>query len=346
MQQNISPIRVWSDVNLEQFEQRIWPLQQPAVLKGLVDNWPLVDSVKQDANSVSPFLSKMDSGEPVYTVVGQPEINGRFFYREDLQGVNFQRSQTTISSALQHLATLAQQKQPHALAVQAASVKQALPEFVIQHTLPILDPSVEPTLWMGNQAIVAPHYDISDNIACVVAGKRTFTLFPPEQISNLYIGPTLDAPGGVPISLVDLREPDLDRFPRFSQALEAAQQATLEPGDAIFIPSPWWHAVESHHDINVLINYWWSANSDAEEHANGKDAPLLSPNQSLMHSMLSVAKLEESKRQSWRHFFDYLVFKNQGDPAEHLPEDLKDVVTSLSPEQKKRVFDYLKNNLD
>ena len=64
-------------------------------------------------------------------------------------------------------------------------------------------------MWLGNRAIVAPHYDIHDNLACVVAGRRKFNLFPPEQIENLYPGPTLVTPGGVPVSMVDLNQPDM-----------------------------------------------------------------------------------------------------------------------------------------
>ncbi len=333
MPEKLSPIEQWHSVSKEQFENEIIPRNQPAVLKGLVKHWPIVQA---DSESVPSMLCDMDSGKPAYTVVGQPEIKGRFFYRDDLQGVNFQRSHTTISKVIEQLLKLAGREESHALAIQAAPVREVLPAFRDDQRLPILSPSIEPTLWMGNQVIVAPHYDVSDNIACVVAGKRSFTLFPPEQISNLYIGPSLDAPGGVPISLVDINNPDLERYPRFEEALKSAQNAMLEPGDAIYIPSPWWHAVESLNDFNVLINYWWSNTSDA----------LLSPNQSMMHSMLSIAKLSADKRQSWHHFFEYLVFKTKGDPADHLPTELKDVVTSLTPEQRQRVFQYLKNSLN
>ena len=179
--------------------------------------------------------------------------------------------------------------------------------------------------------MVAAHFDLHDNIACVVHGRRRFTLFPPEQIANLYIGPTLNAPGGVPISIVDLNKPDLEKYPRFQDALDAALYADLEPGDAIFIPTPWWHAVESKDPLNMLINYWWSAQVQ----------PLVAANKSLMHSMLSIGNLPIEQRRAWKDFFDYLVFRQELDPTEHLPAELHDVVTSLSPEQEQQVMDYL-----
>ncbi|MFX8258165.1 cupin-like domain-containing protein, partial [Acinetobacter baumannii] len=64
-------------------------------------------------------------------------------------------------------------------------------------------------------------------------------------------------PAGQPISLVDLAAPDLARFPRFAEALPHAQVVTLEPGDALFIPSQWWHGVEGLDPINALVNFWW-----------------------------------------------------------------------------------------
>jgi hypothetical protein len=329
-------IKFCSNVDKKQFEEEILPLEQPVLLKDLVSDWPVVKSVRQDSTSIISYLTQFDSGQPAYTVVGQPDIEGRFFYGDKLKGVNFQRTQTTVTKVLQHLVELANLSKPHAIAMQAASVQDVLPNLIQQMPMPILPNDIAPTLWMGNKAVVAPHYDTSDNVACVIAGKRNFTLFPPEQIKNLYIGPSLDAPGGVPISMVDLRNPDFVKYPKFAEAMKSAIQVTLQPGDAIYIPSPWWHAVESLSPINLLVNYWWNDSSNM----------LLSPNQSMMHSMLSVANLNSKKKQAWRHFFDYLVFHTHGDPAAHLPADLQDIVTSLSEEQNQRVFEFLKRSLN
>jgi hypothetical protein len=93
----------------------------------------------------------------------------------------------------------------------------------------------------------------------VVSGRRRFTLLPPEQVRNLYLGPLDFAPTPTPISLVSFRSPDFERFPRFHDALAAAEAAELEPGDALYIPSVWWHHVESIGVLNAMVNYWWSA---------------------------------------------------------------------------------------
>jgi hypothetical protein len=333
--QQVSTITEWENVSADIFANEILPQNKPAVLRGLVNDWPMVQAAEKGFDSAAQYLMSFDNHAPVYTIVGEPEIQGRFFYSNDLKNVNFQRSQGAVTAVLEQLLELRTNPKPHAVAIQAASIADVLPGFKQQNQNPVLDETVQPTLWLGNRAMVAPHYDVYDNIACVVSGRRTFTLFPPEQIANLYLGPTLNAPGGVPISLVDLAAPDFARFPNFAKAQMDSSQATLKPGDAIFIPTPWWHAVESLEDLNVLVNYWWG----------GLESGSLSPNHSLMHSMLTVAKLSPQQRQSWKHLFDYLVFQQDEDPAAHLPDDLNDLLTSLDSEQQKSVFEFLKGNL-
>jgi hypothetical protein len=331
----LSKIQEWQNVDFNRFHNEIVPLNKPAVLRSLVADWKIVEAAKRSTGEAVDYLKSFDNNTPLYTIVGEPNIDGRFFYRDDLCGVNFQRTQATLGTVLDQLRALSGKPNSHAIAIQAASIRKTLPGFEADNSLPLLAPSVAPTMWLGNAAIVAPHYDVHDNVACVVTGRRKFTLFPPEQIENLYVGPTLNAPGGVPISMVNIKDPDFDKYPKFKDALSSAQEATLEPGDAVFIPSPWWHAVESLAPINVLINYWWG----------GLEEGSLSPNHSLLHGMLTIAKLSPAQRESWRHFFNYFVFQTQGDPAAHLPAHLEDIVTELSPDQRIAVYEFLKDRL-
>ena len=54
-------------------------------------------------------------------------------------------------------------------------------------------------------------------------------------MANLYPGPLENTPAGAVVSMVDFDDPDLERFPRFPQAMAEAWVADLEPGDAIYI---------------------------------------------------------------------------------------------------------------
>ena len=188
-----------------------------------------------------------------------------------------------------------------------------------------------PRLWIGNAAKVAIHHDPSENIACVAAGRRRFTLFPPEQVGNLYMGPFHQTPAGVPVSLVHLTDPDLERFPRFARALDAAMTAELGPGDALYIPYHWYHHVEALEPFNVLVNYWWDS----------APAGVGSPWDVMLHAMTSLRALPPGQRRAWKAMFDHYVFMSGGDPGAHLPEADRGVLTPPSP----RSFDQMRRAL-
>jgi hypothetical protein len=152
--------------------------------------------------------------------------------------------------------------------VQSALIADCLPRFADENRLPVLDPTVQPRIWFGSAVTTPTHFDESNNVACVVAGTRRFTLFPPEQIANLYVGPLGHAPTGTPISLASLANPDFKQFPRLREALANAFVAVLEPGDALYIPALWWHHVESLAKYNILVNYWWKGNPEAVTNAD------------------------------------------------------------------------------
>jgi hypothetical protein len=182
--------------------------------------------------------------------------------------------------------------------------------------------------------------DESNNVACVVAGRRRFTLFPPEQIANLYIGPLDFAPTGAAMSMVSLRDPDFTRYPKFRDALPAAQVAVLEAGDSIFIPPLWWHHVESLEPFNVLVNYWWDDPLGA-----GADAKLDSAFDALLHGILSIRALPPESRGAWRAFFEQYVFGASGDSIEHIPRERRGILGELSPEQANALRAHLVKKL-
>lgn len=325
-------------VDREIFENEIFPANQPVVLRGLVQDWPVVEAGRQSPASAANYLKPLDIGGPVSLFVGPPEIKGRFFYTDDFQGFNFESRDVSISSALDTLVSMADDPQPPAIALQAKFVPDVMPSFLEDNSMPLLDSHVAPRVWISNRSTVGTHFDISHNIACVVSGRRKFTVFPPEQAGNLYLGPLLRTPGGPPISCVDLRNPDHERFPRFAEALKSARDATLEPGDAIYIPVLWWHGVESLEPLNILVNYWWDDSGLAHHD------PMLG----LIHCMALMSGMPAAQRDGWRKLFDHFAFQKDGHPGDHLPPDLRDVMGKLSPPDRnqliKQLSEFLKSS--
>ena len=191
------------------------------------------------------------------------------------------------------------------------------------------------SIWIGNSSIVPPHFDVPDNIAFVCSGKRRFTLFPPDQV-KLYIGPLEFTPAGQPISLVDIYNPDLSKFPKFEFAKNHGKSAELMPGDAIFIPSLWWHQVESFGPLNVLINYWW------------RNVPsyMGNPMDALMHSILSVRDLPQHQKDNWINMFKHYVFDYENKNFDHIPDDIHGAVGDIDDNLAKKIRALLLNNLN
>lgn len=237
--------------------------QQPVVLRGYVDRWPAVARARHSPEALCRYLLQFDRGTAADTVLMPPEANGRLFYSPDMKGFNFVRSKRTVAAVLEQVARYSQFPVAPAVAMQSALLDDVLPGFAQENRVPPMeqlnDPAVKPRLWLGNEVITPAHFDESHNLACVVSGRRRFTLFAPEQGRNLSIGPLDFAPTPTPISLVAFRAPDFARFPKFREALAHAIVAELGPGDALYIPSLWWHHVESIGVLNTMVNYWWTA---------------------------------------------------------------------------------------
>jgi hypothetical protein len=315
-------VREWRDIDLAAFKNEVLPENKPAVLRGLLKDWPAVQAGLNSDRALCDYIRQFDCGRPVETLMGDASIGGRFFYTDDLAGVNFVRKFENISSTLESLLVHCDDPNPPAIFIQSASVPEFLPKFADENAIALADPAAIPRIWVGNSISVATHYDISDNIACVVAGRRRFTLFPPEQIRNLYVGPIHFTLAGQPVSMVSLDQPDLIRYPRFEQALAAAQVAELEPGDAIFIPYFWWHNVKSLEKFNVLVNYWW----------DGAKLKFGSPYDCLLHGFLTLRQLPANQRAAWRAVFDHYVFQTDADPVAHLPPERRGALGEMTPE--------------
>ena len=294
---------------------------QPIVLRGLAAHWPMVAAAKSSMEDAVACLRQhiRSDAPPVVATTGPPEIHGRVFYNEDFDGFNFRQESVPLGVVLDTLLRYAAHAAPPMIYVASTSIDTWLPGFRAENDLAMGARDPLASIWIGNRTRIAAHQDVPDNIACVVAGRRRVTLFPPSQLQNLYIGPLDSTPAGQAISLVDFAAPDLQRFPRFAEAMRHAWTAELEPGDAVFIPSLWWHHMEGLDAFNVLVNYWW------------RSAPawIDTPMNVLMYALMTIRDLPPHERAEWQEIFRHYVFEADADTAAHIPEHARRVLSPL-----------------
>ena len=323
------------DVTLEQFNTEIRPAGKPVVMKGVAADWPAVAIGRQsDPRAMSDYLISFDSGAPMSALIGDPKAGGRFFYNDGFTGFNFRRSQAPAKAVLSKMATPRREDDPY-LYAGATSTADVFPDFGKDNPMPLVPENVSPLVWVGNPSLVAPHFDMFENIAACAMGTRHFMVYPPDAVGGLYIGPWEHTPAGRECSLVNVEAPDLDAHPRYPEARAKAQLATLEPGDAIYIPPLWWHSVRAREPLNLLVNYWWKEGFDGGSVMG-----------SLAHTLMTIRGLPATERAAWRDLFDHFVFGSDADAeGAHIPEHIRGARSEASPERNAHIRQFVKSHL-
>jgi hypothetical protein len=309
---------------------------EPIILKGLVTAWPFVAAGIKSDQDADAYLRHFYNGKPVLEYSGSAEINGRFFYNDDVTALNFNTETVLMGAVLDKIAEYKNNKTPPAFYIGSTSVESVLPGFRSENDLVIPDQNPMVSIWIGNKTQIACHYDAPDNIACVAVGKRRFTLFAPDQISNLYPGPIDFTPSGAAISMVDFNNPDFEKYPRFQTAIENAWVAELDAGDALYLPSMWWHQVEALNSFNVLVNYWWKTTPTYM-------GPAINV---LKHAMLGIRGLSENEKAGLKHVFDYYIFGDNTAVTQHIPDKAQGVLAPLDDISARQLRTWLVNKLN
>lgn len=300
-------------------------------------SWPVVNAAKKSVTQVADYLQRYYQGMTVVAGIGEAKNNGRLFYRDDFSALNFSNEPVQLDAFLNQLQADILAKKPKSRYVGSIHIDKLLPNFRTENDLAAIA-SKQPlaSLWLSNQSCIAAHHDIPNNIACCIAGKRRFTLFPPDQLENLYIGPLDFTPAGQAISLVDFNQVDFKKFPKFKAALKHAVVAELSPGDALFIPSMWWHHVESLSKFNVLINYWWQSTS----------AQMGAPIDALYHAILNIKNLPSSQKSAWLEMFKFYVFNDDPTALAHIPKEKRGMLNPADDIAARQIRAMLLNKLN
>ncbi|QOL24562.1 cupin-like domain-containing protein [Thalassotalea sp. LPB0316] len=308
--------KVINGVSPDNVLEYISDASEPIIFKDFAQHWPIVKAGKASIDQGANYIREIYSNEPVSACLGDPKTKGRVFYNDDMTGFNYGGGQVDLNIVLDKLLAHSDDPEPPTMYMGSTEVSRWFPRFTNENPSGLAQFNPLTSIWIGNQSKIAAHYDFPHNLACSVIGERRFTLFPPEQIDNLYVGPMEFAPGGQDISLVDFAAPDFDKFPKFKDAVKHAQVAELGAGDALFLPSMWWHHVEGKNALNVLVTHWW------------RDTPgyMGRPNNALMAAILSIRSLPKAQRQAWQAIFNHYIFEHDNTDLNHIPRHALDVL--------------------
>ena len=319
-------VKIYVKPDIVQFEREIQARQEPAILKGLIDDWPILEIAKQGPKLFCDFLKSQATSEPMKTYLGPHEMGGRFSYSEDAIGRNFDYCQMNFSSFADRLMAEHSAPNPAFLYAGSLDLNRYFPQLLSDISVPLISSEYAPraAMWIGNRTIIPAHWDEPDNMACVIAGRRRFTLLPIDQIGNLYFGPFENTLAGQQTSMVDFDNPDFERFPRFRNAQHHAMAADLEAGDILYMPNLWIHHVRSLESFGLMINFWWGApDSDVND----------LPYYALIHAMLALKDRSYREKQKWQSLFEHYVFQSEN-PLAHVPIPARGVFAGFTPQTR------------
>lgn len=328
------PLREIEIGGAEELDAALRGATEPFVVRGMVADWPLVEAGRQSGKAARDYLLRFRRDVPFTVSVGEPSGDGRLFY-DHTMGMNFRTARAKLEDVFARIDAEADNPKASSLYLASIDMHQFFAGLHEANQVDLGERSVLASIWMGTRTRIAAHNDFPQNLACVAAGRRRFTLLPPDQFRNLYLGPIDNTPAGRAISMVDFHHPDLDQHPRFAEAMRHALVAELEPGDAIHIPPMWWHHVEGLAPFNVLVNYWW------------RETPrwMGQPQEALNHAIMTIRDLPAHEKQHWRDVFDYYVFNNGDQTVGHIPEEGRSVLAPLTPESAGRIRAFLLRQL-
>lgn len=307
---------------------------EPFVIRGLARDWPLVQIGLKSGADARAYILKHARNRPFVVSLGPPGHDGRMFYDAQMQ-MNFRTARGELADIFKGFDDNEGRAHSPAIYLTSIDLHDFFDGLHEANHIDLGERTPLASIWIGTTTRIAAHNDFPQNLACCAVGRRRFTIFPPDQFRNLYLGPIDNTPAGRAVSMVDFHRPDFDAFPRFAEALQHAQVANLEPGDAIFVPSMWWHHVEGLDSFNVLVNYWW------------RDTPrwLGQPQSALNHAILSIRDLPATDKAIWHEFFDYYVFGNRAEVTEHIPEGGRGILDPLTPKSAERLRSFLLQSL-
>jgi hypothetical protein len=243
----------------DEFLQRVARADMPFKVTGAIDHWMLVRTLGMLANPIDQldYLSCLLK-KSVYFTVLPPEKKGAFRLGDDLKPTfSFGSKKAPFSVFADEVKAYLFDPNRGTLYLLSQPIESFAAQLGALDLFEGFEPLTAPRFWIGSgRQKLGMHNDPFSNIIAVFAGRKRLILAPPEELPNLYPAPFDRRLGNALSSLVDVYSPDFEKFSRFRSTAKSIRIAVLEPGEFLYMPPLWWHAVESD-TFNVGINCWF-----------------------------------------------------------------------------------------
>jgi hypothetical protein len=262
-----------SQPSLEEFQIHLNKHMTPLLLIGTIDDWPAIETWQDPTHLLGVTLG---GRRCVPIEIGETYTHAD--WRQEIMPVHKFMHDYLLPIDPKEIGYLGQHNLFHQISKLQQDIRipdycyTAPPDSTPASTfgLPLVASVDEPqkNIWLGPKGTRTPlHTDPYHNIFCQVVGYKYVRLYPPEATESVY-------PRGVDenginesnTSEVEIRldrrqssnvaVEDADRFPMFLAQTNYCE-VIVGPGQCLYIPTGWWHYIESL-TASYSVSFWWN----------------------------------------------------------------------------------------
>ena len=146
---------------------------EPVVIRGIVRDWPLVAKAREGIQKISEYLLCYYENDRIIAFASKPELGKKFTYGSNDNQMSFEKLESTLDLILETISESSKSVNSGTVYMGSTTLDYVLPGLDKDNNISIGDANPLKSIWVGNQTIVPPHYDVPDNIAFVCAVVRT-----------------------------------------------------------------------------------------------------------------------------------------------------------------------------